>query len=115
MVGAANPARGEVGFEADGKAYTLKLATNELAACEKRFGIKINGFEAFFRDPSISDIITMFAIGLQRHHPGTTDAAAGDIIDALGFTEAARLIVESVQLSFPAPTPGEAVAETVSH
>lgn len=108
----ANPLRGEVGFEADGKSYTLRFGTNELVSLEQRLGVKARQFGEVLADASFEQVRAIFTIGLQRHHNGTTDEAAGDVMDAIGLQEVAGLIKRAIEASFGSAEPGEAPAGT---
>ena len=105
----ANPHRGEVGFTALGKNWTLKYGANALATLEKRFDTKLSRLGEILADVSVGEMIIFMAAGLQKYHPGVTDEQAGDIMDDVGLQQAGGLIGEAITLSV---SPGEAKAET---
>lgn len=109
----ANLLRGEVAFEADGESYVLRFGTNELVSLEQRLGVKARQFGEVLADASFEQVRAIFAVGLQRHHKCTEDAA-GDIMDLVGLQPAAGLIKAALEAAFGTAAPGEAAAETAS-
>ena len=102
----ANRYRGEVGFEADGQQYTLRLSFNALCALEGKIGQTFNVVIAAMADPARMSFVNIRALlwaGLLHHHRTMTIDAAGDLIEAVGIAEAVGLIGEAVALAFPQP------------
>lgn len=97
----ANPHRGEVGFLADGKAYTMVYTINSLCELEEETGKGVDVLAADLEAPSISLVRTLFWAGLRARHPEITVTAAGEIIDTLGFPEVSALIERAFNLTFP--------------
>jgi hypothetical protein len=96
----ANKIRGETGFEADGKAYTLVFNFNAMCALEGQVGADFATIVTSMRPTHLRAL--MWA-GLQKYHRGVTIDQAGDLVDALGIVEAMRIVGEAVTAAFPAP------------
>jgi hypothetical protein len=99
----ANKAKGEVGFEVDGKSYTLVFSINALCELENQLGgdvanIAAAGFGGIKR---YSTLRATFWAGLTDHHPNMTLQAVGKIINALGIQKADELAGEAFKLAFP--------------
>ena len=113
----ANKQRGEVAFsvECDGSAerFTLRLSTNAMCELEAAFNASIQTvfarLDAGEAGVRLTALRTVMRDMLADRHPDKTDERTGEIMDALGFDEAARLIGEAAQLAFPEAkeTPGE--------
>jgi 2-keto-3-deoxy-6-phosphogluconate aldolase len=91
----ANAERGEVGFEALGRAWKLKLGTTAMCEIETLTGKPITEVAVLLSDEATATMTLMRAVfwgGLQHHHDGATLRDAADIIDELGNEEAGRLI-----------------------
>src|SRR5262245_54422767 len=85
----ANKAKGEVGFEADGKAYTLVFTFNAMCALESQLdGETFAGVAAAMVSGRLKamHIRAMIWAGLQRDHKGVTVNQAGDLVDDIGLT-----------------------------
>lgn len=105
----SNPHRGDVAFEAGGKAYTLRYSANAICELETAFD---KGFIAIATDMAaweknprlmrLGAIRTLFWAGLQDHHPDIDQKVAGELVLELGGIEkAADLIMEALKLAFP--------------
>jgi len=112
-----NKAKGEVGFEAGGKAYTLVYTINALCELE---GILGDGAAAAGLGTegalSVRRLRAFLWAGLQRHHKGISLDAAGDIIGTIGPTRAVLVVGEAMAAAFPenAGGPLEAAAPTAA-
>lgn len=72
-----------IDFEADKKAYKLRLTTREIISLEKRLGCNpISIFGAGDTLPSITQMVAILHAALQPYHHGITYDAALDIFDA---------------------------------
>jgi len=101
---AANPQRGQMGVEVDGRTLTFAFSTNALCAIEDEFDLAdITGLEKVLNDsPSLRTIRKLFRIGLTDLHPEMTDVEAGEIMDAVGGLEPSlELIMRAVEQAFP--------------
>lgn len=108
----ANRERGEVSFEADGKTWTLSFGTNAICGLEAEMDKPAGAiFASLDGSVDFRTFRSVFRAGLARHHKGLKLDEAGDLIDEVGLSEAARLVGESVKASMPDAKPGEAVAE----
>ena len=98
----ANPIRGEVALEANGKSYTFTLGTYALAALQRRSGMST---AKFFNRPSIDwgmdDILGLIHCGLMRHHKNITEEEVADLIDAVGNEKINEIISEGIKAAFP--------------
>lgn len=72
-----------IDFEADRKAYKLRLTTREIISLEKRLGCNpISIFGAGDTLPSITQMVAILHAALQPFHHGITFENALDIFDA---------------------------------
>ncbi len=101
-----NRQKGEVGFEADGKPYTLVFSINALCELEDRMGEAVSGIDSLASSRKrFRTIRTVFLCGLLDHHPELTEREAGRIIDAIGIERADALVGEAFALAFPEAKP----------
>ena len=108
----ANPIKGEVGFEADGEAYTLSFGINALCSLEDALGMSVQkvGAELQADGLKLKTLRTVFWAGLQDRHEGVTEREAGDLMDGLGAGEVATLVVRAFAAAFPPAEVGRAKA-----
>lgn len=100
-----NPLRGQVplppvlvdGFAAGG---TILLDWNALCIVEQDLGAKIDRVASAMLGSAVMMRAIMRA-ALLEHHPKTDHATAGHVLQALGYTRAADLLMEALKLSFP--------------
>ena len=104
----ANKQRGEIPLTIDGRDYTLYLGTNALELLEEHFSV--NGTEVGWQDivgrvlkgNSLRYLRAFIWAALQKHHPGTTLAQAGDLIDAGGgISGFAQLVSTATGIALP--------------
>lgn len=100
----ANPVKGEVAFEVEGRGYKLVLDFNALCEVEDVLGA---GGMDLARPKAIRAI---FWASMLRHQPDATVQDAGDLIGALGLEEAGRVVAEAMNRSGLAGGDGEAAA-----
>lgn len=109
----ANGAKGEVGFDAGGKSYTLIYDVNALCLLEERFDVPAEKLGERIGDaPRLGDLRTIFRIGLCRYHPEMLDEregdlAAGDLITEVGPARAAEIIGEAFTKGYPTEVAGK--------
>jgi hypothetical protein len=106
----ANRVRGEVGFEADGKSYTLRYSTNALCELEDHFNQPINAIIGALQDKSslrITMIRAVVLFGLRDKQPDMTELAAGEIISAVGLAAMVLKVGEALKAAFPDAIEGE--------
>lgn len=106
----ANPHKGDVAFEAEGRSYTLRFSANAIVALEDCIDKPISEISALLGDVTslrMKNVRAVFWAGLTDHHPDVTAARAGQIIDAVGFGRAVELIGLAFSRAFP-DTSGEA-------
>lgn len=101
----SNPTKGEVGFDADGKRWTLVYSVNALCALEDKLGagaMMVAEQMANSSNLRIATVRTLFWCGLRDHHPELTEADAGDIMTDIGITDAVDLVGKAFAAAFPA-------------
>lgn len=100
----ANDIRGEVGFRALDKDWTMKLGNGAVRHIENETGKSFAQVGAELSDEttaSITLLTQVFCAALQRHHPDTAMEVCDDIIDEIGHQKAGELLGEAVQLMQP--------------
>jgi hypothetical protein len=100
----ANRVKGEIGFESGGQDYILLLDFNALCELEEDLPGLMDG-TAEIKSPKA--IRTVFHAGLQAHHKDIDLRDAGKIIQEIGLEEAANLVRQSFEASFPPASGGE--------
>jgi hypothetical protein len=108
----ANPHKGDMDVEIDGKTYTLRLdidAICQLEALGQPLGFATFGAIGAAVDAGNVTLLraTMWA-ALRRHHAEVGMAEAGELIEALGVAETGPLIAKVILLTFPAQEEGAA-------
>lgn len=106
----ANRERGEVGFEAIGKSWTLKGGTNAICEIEDATGMGIAAVGEQLSEPKRMTLKLVRAAfwGLLRTNHEVSLAEAGEIIDDIGTQRAGELIGEAFEKAFPKAKAGEA-------
>jgi hypothetical protein len=94
----ANPLRGEVQFEVDGKAYTIRLNTNAICGLEAALGC---AFGEITRRLDGFDFQTLRSVIRGALGANTTPAEASAVIDELGYAQAVNHVMEAYRLAFP--------------
>jgi hypothetical protein len=105
----ANIQKGEIPLSISGKSYTLFLGTNALDLLEEHFSLKAGkevGWQEIFarvlKGDSLRYLRAFIWAAMQKYHPGTTLAQAGDLIDeGGGITGFAALVSEAAGVSLP--------------
>lgn len=95
----ANPHKGEVAFEANGETYKLVFDFNAICELEDALGVSASAIGEAIGD-KLSNLRTVFRIGLSRHH-NLSDPETGDILTDIGGEKAGELIGQAFSLSFP--------------
>ncbi len=71
-----------IDFEADNKAYKLRLTTRDVITLEKRLGCNpLSIFGAGDRVPSVTEMVAILHASLQTYQHGTTYDVALEIFD----------------------------------
>ena len=97
----ANPHKGEVAFEANGKQYVFKLGTYAQAMLERRVKTTFGKFVARKEDDwGVDDALVMFWAGLYRQHK-LTEEQAGDLLDEIGSDRLSEILTEALKISQP--------------
>lgn len=105
----ANAVRGEVLFEADGRARYLVLDINALCEAESACGRRTD--EMFAAIKAGGDLISVRALmwaGLRRRQPEITLFEAGDVVAELGIVDARLKVIEALAAAFPDREAGKA-------
>lgn len=100
----ANDVRGEVGFSAGGKAYTIKFSTN--AICEAENILRKSIVQIMSEIDWVSTRRVLLWAALQPRHPGLELTDAGEIMDALGPARSVEALTQAFNAAFPAPAEG---------
>jgi len=96
-----------VTFEALGKVRTLRFSVNAFCDLEDKTGIGMGEIiETLKASPKMTFLRDCFWAGLRGADPAITSEEAGDVIDALGFEDAANKLGVAVNAAFPAPKKG---------
>jgi len=97
-----NSTRGAVPFEVEGESYVLRLTTNAQVRYQDAAGESLlRAVAALQKEPDDLRRLRRIVWAGLSHIPGMTEEKAGDLMDALGLHEAARLIGEAFRLAFP--------------
>lgn len=99
----ANPHKGEVGFTADGKEWSLRYSTNALCTLEDDLDMGTAALVAELQKPDgvrMSTLRTVFWAGLQDRHQDVTREQAGEIMSEIGFANVGPLIGEAFAHAF---------------
>jgi hypothetical protein len=99
----ANPIKGEVALEVDGRRYMFMLGTYALAALERRLGMP---WPKIFKRASegewgVAEVLAVVHAGLLRHNPQITEVQVADLIDAAGLDRINEMIGEGLKLMQP--------------
>lgn len=110
-----NSKRGAIEIEAGGEVYRLRFTMNAMARYQDRANETITqAFRAIDEGSERDDLDTirlrrLFWAALSSEHEVSEDDA-GDVMDALGIQEAARLLGEAIRQAFPEAKPGNVKA-----
>lgn len=99
----ANPIKGEVPLEVDGKRYTFVLGTYALAALERRMKMQ---WPKLFKKAAdgewgINEILATVHAGMLRHQRDMTEEQAADLIDQVGLERINEMLGEAIKLMQP--------------
>jgi hypothetical protein len=105
----SNKLAGEVGFEAGGKAYVLRLGVNEMISLMDAWGIPPDDLEALFvrlqQLKTLTVLRELVLYALRRDQPTLTLLEAGDLITQVGFSKMGDLVYEAITWALPEPKP----------
>lgn len=104
----ANPERGEVDLEIDGKTYTLRWGLNQMAVLQDRLGL--DDFQAVVK--IVDDVVqgrigrlsvarTVFWSAFQEHHPEITENHALDLLERFGMANASGVFAGLAAVTVP--------------
>jgi hypothetical protein len=99
----ANPVKGEVPIDIEGKRYTLVLNTFALAAVEQRLGMQWTSVfkKAADGEFGIQQILALFHAALMKHHRRITEEEAANLIDEAGLPSINEALGQAVRLMQP--------------
>lgn len=95
----ANPHRGEVEIEIEGKAYRLVFSTN--AICEAEEVTNKSVLVLISTMDRVSTIRAMFWAAIKEHQPGVSLKDAGNLMQQAGAGVVMRAVNEALALAFP--------------
>lgn len=108
----ANPFKGEVEFEADGKTYKLSYSANALCELEDALGKRLDDILEMWRRPKevpLRDMRVMFWAALLDHHPDITLDAAKVILSRASLVDMMGCIGGALMRALPAAADGDEV------
>lgn len=101
----ANPIKGEVSFESEGRQFKLVYNYNALCELEDLLGVGVNQINDLLADTKkmkLSTVRAVFWAGLREHHPEIDIRRAGEMITQLKVP-AIELVAKGLQLASPDP------------
>jgi hypothetical protein len=98
----ANPHKGELALDLDGKTYTLVLDANAIVEAETLLDRGVNDFDM----RRIGTMRALLWAALRRYHPEMTLLDAGELITGNGNRIGDKL-GEAIRLAFPPEEQGE--------
>lgn len=99
----ANPHKGEVGFEVDGKEWVLRYSANALCTLEDELDMGTAALVAELQKPDgvrMATLRTVFWAGLQDRQQDVTREQAGELMSEIGFANVGPLIGEAFGHAF---------------
>lgn len=99
----SNKHKGEFEFEAGGQKYVLRFSANAVIDLEEAFGRTVGQLGDLFQDTAtlkLSDIRTMFCVGLQDKHEDLTNEQRTKLFGELLPMDATRIVMQAFQRSF---------------
>lgn len=100
----ANPLKGEVKVEAQGRTFTFVLTFGAQKAIAAHCGQKrFRDVLADMDELGDAEMAFMFWAGFQRYHPELEEADSEKIIDEIGFSRMVEILGQAVRLAYDAP------------
>lgn len=106
----ANPHRGAVALETDGKVYSLRFTTNSICELEEHFGQPIAKIVTELQDESNASMKMVRAVvwgALLSEQPDITLKDAGNLLDEVGVDALTEKLGLALQRFFPDAEAGE--------
>lgn len=99
----ANIQKGEVSFKALEKDWTIKLGTNAMCEIEDATGLSINDIGNKLNGESFNMKLmrTVFVSGMIEFHADIDERTVGNVIDDIGFDEAAKIMERAFVFATP--------------
>lgn len=101
-----NTKRGTVSFDVGGVSHSARLSTNAMIKYQDETGVSV--LEAFSemekKNVDMKVIRDLLWVSVEGEH---TKEEIGDLIDEMGFVEAARILGEAGKLAFPQTEKGD--------
>lgn len=88
-----NRKRGEVEFEAGGKTRVLRFTYNKIAMLEQSLGFPVT---AIAQNLGVNTVMTALTIGLSNKKDKVSRSEAADILDEIGFSKCADIVVDAI-------------------
>jgi hypothetical protein len=96
----ANPHKGEIEFESDGKRYTLSLSVNALCELDQALGVEDAVTELMLAGKmKVPHYRTLFFLAIKHHHPELTDEKQA--ADLVGLRQMIDLLGQATKAAFP--------------
>jgi len=92
----ANPIKGEVAFEHDGKKYLFVLGFLAMAQLERKTGKTVQEISQSLGGVKV--LVDVFQAGMLRHHGTMTEAELTDLMDSMGMDKINEVLGEAIQL-----------------
>ena len=96
----ANPDEGQVGFEADGKTWTLEITNRTERAIQSRLKCAMGEVMRKLADGDVVTLQAVFHESLKKHHP---DVKEDQAIDLVRPRELRRLVSAVLATTYPDP------------
>lgn len=98
----ANPVKGEVDFELDGRTFTLSYSIDSLCVLEDLLDLSVTEIgRQMATAPRLGFLRAVLWAGLRDHHPGLEVVQVGEMITQIGFEKLGQLIAVAYFKSFP--------------
>lgn len=105
----ANPAKGEVAFEAGDKQFKFVLGTYAQVVLETAAEESWGKFWARHKDWNATDVFRLFCSGLARHHEEMGAKEMSDLMDSIGPIRVAEIVNEAMLRAMPQGVNGKEV------
>lgn len=93
----SNPNEGQVQFETGGKRWTLEITNRTERALQSKLKRPMAKVIGDLQSGDADVMVAVFLEGLQKHHPGTTEDTA---IDLVRPRELRRLVTELLHVTY---------------
>lgn len=98
-----NRYRGEKSFEANGRTYTMRVGTLQIAQMENALNVRGQRLFSRLNESGFDDQIQAFRICLLESHPEMDNKTASEILDALGHRKADDILTDAINMALLGP------------